>query len=141
VIDISLSNRFNPFFSFRLFFYFFYFYLFAVLMFGVFRHHSLSHSCPFPTTTTPHLHRMNTLSRARTHARTRRHMVDSYSFPFVSTSYPELSAKGAWHSTAVYVNPPYLDSQQAPIAHRDDFYPLWVMVALFMSDADRQCRA
>eukprot|EP00041_Stephanoeca_diplocostata_P032317 m.1032949 g.1032949 ORF g.1032949 m.1032949 type:complete len:1186 (+) comp24129_c0_seq8:123-3680(+) len=30
------------------------------------------------------------------------HMVDSYSFPYESVTYPELSGHGAWHSTAVY---------------------------------------
>ena len=33
-----------------------------------------------------------------------RHMIDSYSFPFVSISFPELSAKGAWHTAAVYTH-------------------------------------
>ena len=41
------------------------------------------------------------------------HMVDSYSFPFVSASYPELSAKGAWHATAVYTH----DDVRAVVEH------------------------
>lgn len=30
------------------------------------------------------------------------HMIDSYSFPYVSPALPLLAAKGAWHSTQVY---------------------------------------
>lgn len=32
------------------------------------------------------------------------HIVDSYSFPFVSTSFPQLSIRGAWSADAVYTH-------------------------------------